>query len=93
MTDEHEDHEHTWGLTLAFDSDDPEFCRGVDVGRMYELLHALPAEETLDFTCLGWNAEMILRLAESFGRSVESEETRDDWLNVTFGPATAQLPA
>jgi hypothetical protein len=79
------DHEHSFSLVLPFDSDDPEFCRGVDVGRMYELLRLCPDEETLEFTCLAHNAEMILRLGETFHRPVVSVETTDDWLDVTFG--------
>ena len=71
-----------YALALAFDTDDPEFARGVEVGRLWEQLQAHPGAivETVHVT----NAEMVLRLAESQGRHVTGKEHNETWVTVRF---------
>ncbi len=74
-----------YALALAFDTDDPEFCRGVEVGRLWEMLHGTddPIEESVQTS----NAEMVLRMAEATGRAVRSEDHGPHKLWVTFDAA------
>lgn len=71
----------TFGLRLAFDSDDPEFTRGFEIGRYDTLLQRDGAAE-------GYlhpeNAEMALRLAEAHGCEVKAEDIGYGWMWVTF---------
>ena len=72
-----------FACALAFDTPGPDFVRGVEIGRLWELLkgdEALP-EQVLHAS----NAEMILRMAEATGRAVVSEDLDDCWIAVTFG--------
>jgi hypothetical protein len=72
-----------YALVLPFDTDNPEFIRGVEVGRLWENLKAEPGpyEATVHLS----NAEMVIRIAEAQNRTVESEELDDTWMNVKFG--------
>ena len=72
-------------LALAFDTDDPEFCRGVELGKLYETLRLRPGE-CIEQTIHATNAEMALRLGESLGREVTGRELDDHWLAVTYEP-------
>jgi hypothetical protein len=74
-----------FSLALPLDSDAPEFIRGVELGRLWEILKQTdePVEEMIHTT----NAEMALRVAEATGRDVRSEEMDDRWLWVKFGAA------
>ncbi|MDE2101502.1 MAG: hypothetical protein KGL39_29925 [Patescibacteria group bacterium] len=76
------DHEHTWGLALAFDTDDPEFIRGVEVGMLYEQLTTNPEQQT--HIAHAANAEMVLRLAEACGRTARATWEDDYWMHVEF---------
>jgi hypothetical protein len=69
-------------LLLPFDTDDPLFTRGVEVGRLWELLKT--GEEVRE-TVHATNAEMVIRLGEATGRDFETEEPFDGaWLRVFF---------
>jgi hypothetical protein len=68
-------------LTLALDRDAPEFARGVEVGMLYQRLRSEPLP--LSAIVHADNAEMALRLAESFGVSACAEDL-GDWLAVTY---------
>lgn len=76
-------------LVLAFDSDDPEFTRGVEVGRMYEALRPHTAA-TVDFQVHGSNRVMVERIAQATGYAVEildeiyDESRTCSWINVRF---------
>jgi hypothetical protein len=77
--------EDTYGaLVLAFDTDAPEFARGVEVGRIWERLSLEP--EPLVQTIHASNAEMMLRIAEATGRSVSAEIHDEVFATVEFGP-------
>lgn len=80
-----------YGLVLAFDSDDPAFVRGVEIGRLWEMLK--PEDGVIEGEIVHTsNAEMVLRMAEATDRPVRSTELGDGWLSVTFGPPGGQLP-
>jgi hypothetical protein len=73
-------------LLLAFDSESPEFVRGFEVGRIWEMLDSgsVVAGETVHAT----NAEMLLRIGESLGIPVTAhplDEPGGPWIVVTFG--------
>lgn len=66
-----------FGLALAFDSDDPEFCRGVEAGRLWE---QLKTEETVEQTIHATNAEMAIRMCEALDREFSAEELDETWV-------------
>lgn len=72
-------------LLLPFDTDNSDFIRGVEVGRLWEIMKFTPEafEETVHLA----NAEMVLRIAETQNRTVESEEHDEIWMTVKFGEA------
>ena len=72
------------GLILAFDSDDPEFARGFEAGRLWAQLRGNP-DEPFNELIHARNAELVLRMAEATGRHVRADEVGDDWLEVVFG--------
>lgn len=77
-----------YGLILAFDregADDEPFSFGFECGRLWEMAKAQPEE--FSQTVHGENAEMVLRIAESLGRSVRSEEIGQGYIEVTFTEA------
>ncbi|HEX5608698.1 MAG TPA: hypothetical protein VFX45_01240 [Solirubrobacterales bacterium] len=67
---------------LPFDTDDAEFARGFETGRLWALLRETGAEVVE--TVHARNAEMILRLAEATGRPVQAVDLDKDWIEVTF---------
>lgn len=92
MADEaHEGEERDfYGLLLPFDSDDPEFTRGFEVGHVYTVCKL--ADEPVTVTMHATNAEMAMRIGEATGRKVHSrelvggssEDPSQDWIEVTF---------
>lgn len=90
MSDDERRDPMTYGLALGFDTDSPEFARGVEVGKLYEYLRWNPDEEFEQQVHLA-NAEMVLRIGEALDRPVQSVEHDDGtWMTVTFG---ASCPA
>lgn len=67
---------------LAFDTDSPEFVRGMEVGRLWERLQNVDDEVVAVIHTA--NAEMALRISEGLERPVKSEELGDGWMEVTF---------
>ena len=67
---------------LQFDTDSPEFIRGVEVGRIWERLKN--EDEEVLVMIHATNAEMIMRISEATDRPVISEEHDDRWMTVTF---------
>jgi hypothetical protein len=76
--------DETYGLLLPFDVDDPEFCRGVEVGHVWTMLRHTDERE---FTCHAANAEMLIRIGEALDLPFSAEAGDDDghWLFVTYG--------
>jgi hypothetical protein len=83
MFDEHHSHD----LLLSFDTADAEFARGFEVGRLWALLRESDDEVIEQVHAV--NAEMLLRLAESTGRTVSTEDIDDTWLTATFSGTAA----
>jgi hypothetical protein len=70
-------------VAVLFDTDDPEFVRGFEAGRLAARLeHQLdgPIEQYAHAT----NAEMVMRLGEAAGRRVWSRDAGEGWLLVRF---------
>jgi hypothetical protein len=72
-----------YSLVLAFDTDDTEFARGVELGCLWERLkhEPGPVEEMIHVT----NSEMAMRVAEALGRSFIGHHHDDAWVTVKFG--------
>jgi hypothetical protein len=67
---------------LPFDTDDAEFARGFEAGRLWALLRDSDDEVV---ECIhASNAEMAMRLAEGTGRIVDATDLGNDWLEATF---------
>jgi hypothetical protein len=77
-----------YGLLLAFDTEDAEFARGFEVGRLWSLLRENPDAEICE-QAHAVNAEMLLRLAEAIGREVWTEDVDEAWVLATFSPRDA----
>lgn len=69
---------------LPFDTDDAEFARGFEAGRLWTLLRASDDEVVEGIHAS--NAEMAIRLAEATERSVVATDLGHDWLEATFSP-------
>lgn len=68
-----------WTPVLAFDTDDVQFSRGFEAGRLWELLKC-PAEVSQMIHAS--NAEMVLRMGESLKRTVRADCVDDFWIDV-----------
>ena len=75
--------EPTYGMVLPFDTDDPEFARGCEVGMLWEALKHNPHRHRVQLR--GATAEMALRISEATGRTLSVLSDVDDWLDVEFG--------
>lgn len=84
------------GLVLPFDTDDPEFVRGVELGMLYERICLMPGGvEQWSCQIHTSNLEMALRIVEASPRwamrteAVTDEEGRayDDWTRCVFTAA------
>jgi hypothetical protein len=69
-------------LALPFDTDNPEFRRGVEIGILWA---RLDHEDHFSATIHADNAEMILRVMEAKGASFTASPLGEDWLAVTVG--------
>lgn len=74
-------------IALKFDTETSDFVRGVEIGRLWEILTRTPGpvEEIIHAS----NAEMVQHLAERIGRAVRSEELDETWILVAFDAARA----
>jgi len=69
-------------LALPFDTDDPQFRRGVEIGMLWERLEReFPVRATVHADC----AEMVMRIAEARELPFTAQPLGDDWLAVTIG--------
>lgn len=72
----------SWNLTLPFDTDDAEFVRGFEAGRIWTLMEENPDKLTgLIFHAV--NAEMIMRMLEAKELPLKAKFT-DDEMWMTF---------
>lgn len=74
----------TWNLVLEFDTDDAEFCRGVQVGAMYVGARDLESGEYLVYSVSAGNVEMTMRIAAATDCDFSAETLDDEWLSVTL---------
>jgi hypothetical protein len=74
-----------YGLILPFDTDNPEFARGVEVGILWQRLETEPSLST---TIKDTNAEMVMRIAEAKALRFSAEPLAAGWLVVTIGGAS-----
>lgn len=72
--------EHNWKLVLPFDTDNPEFVRGFEAGRIWERVQ----NDRTDWDAIihGTNAEMVMRMCETEGRSYRAEIMDDTFVHV-----------
>ena len=69
---------------LPFDTDDPAFALGVEVGVTWATLQQ--EEDAAEFMVHTANVEMMLRIAEALGRRCIGHEHDETWTTVNFGP-------
>lgn len=76
-------------LIVAFDTDEPEFARGWQMGMLYMLLYSGVAE--IEVPLYITNAEMVIRIAEALGYNFEAryedpalDADDHDWMIVKF---------
>jgi len=74
-----------YACALEFDTTTTDFVRGVEIGRLWEILKN--SSEAVEEVVHASNAEMVLRVAEATGRLARSEELDDTWLLVSFAAA------
>lgn len=67
---------------LPFDTDEPEFVRGMEIGRLWERLKYENNEVVAVIHTT--NAEMVIRISEAIERPVKSEELGDGWMEIIF---------
>lgn len=80
MTDEPDEEVTSYDMVLAFDSDDPEFARGFEAGRLWERIKN--DQTTWDEIVHGSNAEMVMRMCESQERTFRAEDCDDNYVQV-----------
>lgn len=74
-----------WALVLAFDTDDPEFCRGVEAGMLYEQMKHATGPWRGAYS--EKNRTMIERVAAACGFGVAFEpSSADGWIEASFVP-------
>ena len=68
------------GLLCPFDTDDPQFVRGFEAGRLWE---QLDDPDELQQTIHATNAEMAIRMCEAKNRTFHASELDDRWIELT----------
>lgn len=74
--------DESYSLLLAFDTDDPEFARGFEAGRLYELTST---DEPFTQTIHASNTEMAMRICEAREVPFRAEHLDDDWTELSVG--------
>jgi len=65
--------------TVHFDTDDPEFSRGFEIGILWE---RLSSDGACHMAVSAANAEMVLRVAKAFDCVFSGHELADDMISV-----------
>jgi hypothetical protein len=74
-----------WDLVLSFDTDDSEFVRGFEAGRLWEQMRDVDVDE-FNQQIHATNSEMALRMCEKTGRRFAADIADDHcWLNLHIG--------
>lgn len=71
--------DHGFSLALEFDTDHPEFARGVEAGRLWE---QLKSGEAVQQTIHATNAEMAIRMCEALDRAFRAETLDATWIEL-----------
>ena len=75
-----------YNLVFKFDTDNPEFARGFEIGRLYttvsDSLYGVGELETAGFTIHNENTELVMRVAERFNLSFIATEVDDNFTSV-----------
>jgi len=69
-------HDGEFSLILGFDTDEPEFIRGFEAGRLYEQIRDADAFTQTIHTS---NTEMAMRICETAERSFSASQLDDHW--------------
>lgn len=69
-----------WKPLLRFDTDDPEFARGFEAGRLWERVKA--DQTDWDEIVHASNAEMVMRMCESQERTFRADPLDDEYVHV-----------
>ncbi len=69
----------SFGLVLPFDTDDTEFVRGFEAGRLWE---QLKTGESVEQTIHASNSEMAMRICEETGREFSAEVLDETWIEL-----------
>lgn len=71
-----------YACILEFDSDSTEFARGFEAGMLWgRMIHEGGIAQMIHAS----NAEMVIRMAEAYGRVFAGEPVGEDWVRVTVG--------
>ena len=69
-------------LVLPFDTDDPQFRRGIEIGVLWQQLEYEPSVHvTIHADC----TEMVMRIAEARKLPFCAEPIEDAWMHVSIG--------
>lgn len=71
-----------YSCVLPFDTDDPEFVRGFQIGQLWERLNHQPHAVGMVFTR---SAEMVMRMAERKGLPFTATIYDDEWTLAAIG--------
>jgi hypothetical protein len=69
----------SYGLVLPFDTDDTEFVRGFEGGRLWE---QLKTGEEIQQTIHATNAEMAIRMCEEMEREFSAGVLDETWVEL-----------
>ena len=75
-----DDAEAGYNLLLAFDTDEPEFARGFQAGRLWERIKNDHTD--WDEIVYAANAEMVMRMCEAQERQFRAEEVNSEYVQV-----------
>jgi hypothetical protein len=79
-------------LVHAYDSDDPEFVRGAEVGALEAKVQLL-GDVVIHDVMRRSNEEMVRRIAEGAGRAWSAQPIDETWMDVTLeAPADTSSP-
>jgi hypothetical protein len=74
----------SYSLVLPFDTDDEEFVRGFEAGRIWTLMEENP-DKLPGLIFHATNAEMILRMVEAKGLNLKAHFTDDQmWMRLDY---------
>jgi hypothetical protein len=71
-----------YGLVLPFDTDDSQFVRGFEAGRLWE---QTATGEPFSQTIHSSNTEMAIRICEAREMPFSAEQLDDNWTELSVG--------